>query len=106
MDQLFAEYQDYLKSWPAVVNEYRRTFKFWLVLENLGTAPADDVDVQLWTDARGRWLEKPELPALPRGIPRKRDPLARIGLSPYLPSIPDLGIRSILANEDGPNLSG
>jgi hypothetical protein len=47
VDQLRAIYEAYLKLWPSEINRRLRTLKFTLVLENIGTAPADDVDVEL-----------------------------------------------------------
>jgi hypothetical protein len=111
VDRVFVKYEAYLRAWPALVNERRRTLKFTPVLENLGTAPADDIDVQLWTDAPGVWLEKVESPLLPPGIPKGRSGLDSILRSPilsasYMDRMTDLGIRSIYQNEDGPNVLG
>lgn len=110
VDFVFVKYRAYLRAWPALVNEHRRTLKFAPVLENLGTAPADDVDAQLWTDAPGVWLEQVNNPPLPPGI-RKEGELDAILRSPILSAsygdkMADLGIRSIYEHENGPNISG
>ena len=40
------------------------SLKLKFVLENSGTAPADDVHLNLWTEADGVWLDTP--PAMPK----------------------------------------
>ena len=110
VDRVFVKYEVYLSAWPALVNEHRRTLSFTPVLENRGTTPADAVDVQLWTDAPGVWLEKVENPPLPPGIPKARSGLDAILRGPilsasYIDRMADLGVRSMYDNEDGPNIS-
>ncbi len=58
IDAVFAKYEAFLRGWPAAVNALARTVPVHLVLDNDGTAQADDVDVTLETDARGRWLRE------------------------------------------------
>ena len=60
---MFKKYKKYAEAWPSIVNRYRRSLELKFVLENSGTAPADDVHLNLWTGADGVWLE--ELPDLP-----------------------------------------
>lgn len=61
-----------------------------LVLDNSGTAPADDVHVELSTKADGVWLEElPEAPAMPE-VPRRQDPFDFAVRSPLLDFHPDL----------------
>ena len=72
IDDVYGRYERFLQDWPAAVNRVARVLPFNLVLENAGTAPADDVDVQLWTDAPGKWLDElPELPS-PPAPPKRR----------------------------------
>lgn len=81
VDRLLSAYESFLREWPAVVNRLRRTLALDFVLENFGTAPADDVDVVFsTTTANGLWLRA--LPDAPRppAMPRRRDWLER-GLS-------------------------
>jgi hypothetical protein len=58
VDKIFERYAAFVRSWHTMVNEYRRILPFKLVLENAGTAPATDIDVQLWTDAPGVWMPR------------------------------------------------
>jgi hypothetical protein len=81
------QYQDFLRTWPDVVRGLARVIRLEFVLENSGTAPADDVDVQISTDAAGVWLRK--LPNTPRppSVPKARSPydisnLSAVALQP------------------------
>ena len=66
VERVCREYEAYLQRWPECVNALARCIKFRFVLENVGTAPADDIDVLISAEANGKWLEEfPELPALP-----------------------------------------
>ena len=79
IDGYYAHYDAFLKVWPSAVNQHFRILKFSLALENTGTVPADDVDLQIWTDASGVWLRKmPKLP-LPPAVP---NPTARAARHP------------------------
>ena len=51
IDAVCGKYEAFLRGWPEAVNALARTVPVYL--ENDGTAPADDVDVTLETDARG-----------------------------------------------------
>src|SRR5262249_10564928 len=108
LDRYRQQYEEFLHTWPEVVREFVRIVTFAFTLENSGTAPADDVDVKLWTDASGEWLDKkPRLPYAP-AVPRARNPfgipsLNSLALQPYLA---DHLISRAPANEDGPNISG
>jgi hypothetical protein len=107
IDGYYAHYDAFLKVWPSAVNQHFRILKFSLVLENTGTVPADDVDLQMWTDASGVWLRKmPKLP-LPPAVPKRRSPydLGPLVDMPFLNHLPTNGYRPP-ANEDGPNISG
>lgn len=108
IDGFCAKYGAFLKSWPSALNERFRTLKFSLVLENTGTVPADDVDLQIWTEASGMWLGKvPKLPAPPT-VPKRRSPFDT-ALNVHMPFLDHLPTNAFLrpaANEDGPNISG
>ena len=96
---VFENYEKYLEAWPFFVNRYRRSLELKFVLENSGTAPADDVHLNLWTGADGVWLEElPDLPT-PPAMPKRRDLLdfLRPRQMPYM----DLASR----DSDGPNVS-
>jgi hypothetical protein len=108
IDGYYGEYDAFLKLWPSALNRHFRVLKFSLVLENTGTVPADDVDLQLWTDASGAWLRKmPKLP-FPPIVPKRRSPydLGPIAEMPFLNHLPSNAFLHPAANEDGPNISG
>ena len=73
IERYFVAYREYLDAWPSMVNGLRRCVEIRLVLENDGTAPADDVHLLLWTGANGMWRE--ELPDIerPPEMPRPRN---------------------------------
>ena len=78
VERVFGQLEAYLDAWPAALNRIRRCIAIVVVLENHGTAPADDVDLVLWADANGTWCEEPpDIPDQP-AMPRPRDPLSRI----------------------------
>ena len=107
IDAVFAKYEGFLRAWPQAVNALARTVPVHLVLANDGTAPADDVDVTLETDARGRWLrELPQLPSAPV-VPKARSPYDLISPRVLARDFSDLGlsIRHPAENVDGPNIS-
>ena len=106
VDLVFAQYEAFLGVWPALVNARRRVLAFKPVLENSGTAPALDVDVQLWTDAPGVWID--ELPKRPKapGLQKARSPYDIVARMPNLDHLSNIRIPAINANEDGPNISG
>ena len=96
---VFGKYKKYLEAWPSTVNRYRRSLELKFVLENSGTAPADDVHLNLWTRADGVWLEELlDLPT-PPAMPKRRD-LLDFGLPRQMPHV-DLAPR----DSDGPNVS-
>jgi hypothetical protein len=106
VDRAFAKYEAFLSSWPAAVNAYRRILRFELVLENSGTAPATDVDVQLWTDARGIWRDDlPKAPSVAPGLRKAKSPFDIAASMPYIDHLADLVIPSRNTNEEGPNIS-
>lgn len=106
IDEFSRKYEAFLRSWHLSVNAHRRILSFELVLENAGTAPADSVDLLIWTDADGVWLD--DVPKPPRA------PALKVQRSPFdmrIPRMPGLtyppNIRSpFVANENGPNISG
>lgn len=74
VDRIFGEYKAFLRRWPACVNAVARCIEFQFVLENAGTAPADDIDILVSARANGKWLtELPDLPPLP-SMPKARNP--------------------------------
>jgi rRNA-processing protein FCF1 len=103
IDRYFQEYRTYLDAWPAMVNSYGRTIEISLVLENEGNLPADDVHLELWTDANGSWLEEqPDLERPPR-MPKPRNMFEGL-LRPQLPHF-DVGqLRRHDEPIDGPNI--
>ena len=89
IDQVYAKYEAFLRRWPALLNARERCIRFQFVLQNAGTAPADDVDLLISASATGKWLEEiSELPAAP-AMPRPRDPLD-FGIMPRFDHL-DLG---------------
>lgn len=74
IERHFDQYRNYVDAWPSIVNGWRRCIEISLVLENDGTAPADDVHLLLWTDAMGVWregypeVEPPPEVSKPRGM--------------------------------------
>jgi hypothetical protein len=109
IDAYYKQYQDFLKTWPGAVRGVARIVTLEFVLENSGTAPADDVDVQISTDAAGVWLRKmPKLPRAP-SVPKARSPfdipnISALALQPSY--LRDHLLSRADANEDGPNISG
>ena len=104
IDLVFEKYEKYLEAWPSIVNRYRRSLELKFVLENSGTAPADDVHLNLWTGADGVWLEElPDLPT-PPAMPKRRDFLD-FGLHPQMPYVDPSTFRVAPRDSDGPNVS-
>ena len=104
IDLVFGKYKKYLEAWPYIVNRYRRSLELKFVLENSGTAPADDVHLNLWTGADGVWLEElldlPTPPAMP-----KRHDLLDFGLHRQMPYVDPGTFRVASRDSDGPNVS-
>lgn len=74
IDRVYGEYEAFLTRWPEQMNVLARCIEFKFVLENEGTAPADDVDLLIAAEANGKWVwEIPELPTVP-AMPRPRNP--------------------------------
>ena len=105
VDRVFAQYEAFLEAWPVMVNARRRILAFKPVLENSGTAPALDVDVQLWTDAPGVWID--ELPKRPKapGLRKARNLYDIAAPMTHLDYLSNIRLPEINANEDGPNVS-
>ena len=91
LDELFAAYQEYVRHWHAIVNRRRSTLRLPFDLENTGTAPADDVHVEFWTEAHGTWLKRPQKAPKPPAPLKARDPL-------------DLTYRALMPNLDLPGM--
>ena len=74
IDRVYGDYGAFLRRWPARLNALTRCLDFRFVLENVGTAPADDVDLLISAEANGKWIEElPELPTAPT-VPKPRSP--------------------------------
>jgi hypothetical protein len=105
IDRVFQRYEEFLDSWPASVNAQRRILPFNLVLENGGTAPATDVDLEFWTDARGLWIEDlPKEPSVAPGLRDARSLFDRSVRMPYLDHLGEVRLAGMSRNEDGPNI--
>ena len=103
IDLVFGEYEKYLEAWPYIVNQYRRSLELKFVLKNSGTAPADDVHLNLWTEADGVWLEELlDLPT-PPAMPKRRDLLNNLGLPRQMPYVDPSMFR--VGDSNGPNVS-
>ncbi len=103
-DDIFATYKQYLEVWPGIVNQQRGTLKLPFTLENDGTAPADDVHVDFWTEASGVWLERPHKRPRPPAPLKARDPLDFA----HRVLMPDLDLVDMRADPDldGPEIVG
>ena len=101
----FEKYKKYVEAWPSIVNRYRRSLELKFVLENSGTAPADDVHLNLWTGADGVWIE--ELPDLPTPA-RDAEAPRLLGVVRPPPQDALCGSRHVSGaprDSDGPNVS-
>ena len=106
VDGVFARYEAFLSGWPDTVNAYRRIVPFNLVLENSGSAPAIDVNVQFWTDAPGAWrYDLLQVPMVAPGLKKARSPFELVSSFSLLDRMPNLQLPTINANEDGPSIS-
>jgi hypothetical protein len=107
IDGYRAQYEMFLKLWPAAINHQRRILRFDVALENMGSAPAEDVEVHLSTEAVGRWLRKlPKLPRIPT-VPRPRG-LFDTALGGYVAHLDPLALANLnhpAVNENGPDIS-
>ena len=104
IDLVFGKYEKYLEAWPSIVNRYRRSLELKFVLENSGTAPADDVHLKLWTEADGVWLEELPVPPTPPAMPKRPD-LFDVGLHSPMPYLDTGTFRVASRDSDGPNVS-
>lgn len=103
IDRVFEKYEKFLREWPSALNGLTRCVEFRFVLENRGTAPADDVDLLISTPARGRWLDKlPKLQAPPE-MPKPRDPFD-LGIGARMPHFDPDSLRLRDDPIDGPNI--
>jgi hypothetical protein len=103
VEDCFSRYSAYLDGWPAMVNGRRRCIGIELVLGNEGTAPADDIDLVLWTQAKGIWREERPKIAPPPAMRRARGPYDLFA-APYLPDVDLSGLRHRDDPIDGPNI--
>ena len=102
IDRVYGEYEAFLRRWPARLNALARCLEFRFVLENAGTAPADDVDLLIEAGANGKWLEElPELPTAP-AMPRPRNRLD-FGIMPRMEPFDPGSLRRWDDPIDGPN---
>ena len=103
IDRVYGNYEAFLRRWPARLNALARCLECRFVLENAGTAPADDVDLVIEAGANGKWLEElPELPAAPT-VPRPRNPLD-FGIIPRIEPFDPGNLRRWDDPIDGPNI--
>ena len=103
IDRVYGEFEAFLRRWPARLNALARCVEFGFVLENAGTAPADDVDLLISARANGKWLEElPELPSAPT-MPRPRNPLD-FGIMPSVEHFDPSRLRFRDDPIDGPNI--
>ena len=107
IDEAFGKFERYLTEWPAVAQRYCRILPFCFVLENVGTAPADDVSVILRTSANGLWRRRmPKPPSIPK--PVRRDSMFGLGMMSHFSPSMALNhslLRPAAAEEDGPDVS-
>lgn len=106
IDEAFGKFERYLKEWPAAAQRYCRILPFCFVLENVGTAPADDVSVILRTSGNGIWrrrMFKP--PSIPK--PVRWDSMFGLGMSHLSPAMAfdHSLLRPAAAEEGGPDFS-
>lgn len=96
IETAFALYEAFLDSWPGQVNAFRRCVEIRLILENDGTAFANDVHITLSTTAPGIWRES--LPQIehPPEPPRERSLYELV--RPHYPTFDT----PILAHRDDP----
>ena len=86
IDRVYGDYEAFLRRWPARLNALTRCLDFLFVLQNVGAAPADDVDVLISVDVNGKWLRQlPELPTAPT-VPKPRSPLDLISPPDFVSS--------------------
>jgi hypothetical protein len=103
VDRVYGKYEDFLRRWPAALNALTRCVEFRFVLENAGTAPADDVDLLISADAKGKWIEElPDLPAPPE-LPKPRNPYD-LDILAHMPHFDPADIRLRDSPIDGPNI--
>jgi hypothetical protein len=96
IEHQFIKYRDYLDSWSSLVNSHRRCLELSLVLENEGNVPADDVYLELWTEANGKWMEeRPEVVPPPR-VPKRRNLFDAV----LMPRMPDLDVGDFRRHDD------
>ena len=103
IDRVYGEYETFLRRWPAQLNAFARCVSLQFVLENAGSAPADDVDLLIMAGANGKWLE--ELPDLPRApaMPKPRNPFDFGITQPHVHYDPG-SLRRLNDPIDGPNI--
>lgn len=110
LDGFFAAYEDYVKRHSDYVCKDSLTVDFELELANDGTAPAEDVDIDLHFpdgfELRDEVLDeprKPKPPAQPLTTLAKlgQDPFRGLSIGPYIPHP-----TPVISNAPPPNVSG
>jgi len=107
VDLAFKRFDNYLGSWRSWVARNFRTVRLDLVLENSGTAPAEDVDLVIWTEANGVFRAKrPKPPMQPEGPKwRSRFDSSFESLGPRLPIVDAFrDFRDSTADIEGPKI--
>ena len=103
IDRVYGEYETFLRRWPAKMNALARCVRLQFVLQNAGTAPADDVDILISAGANGKWIEElPELPTAP-AMPMPRNPLD-FGMMPPLEHFDPGSLLRLNDSIDGPDI--
>ena len=103
IDRVYGDYETFLRRWPTQLNALARCIEMRFVLENEGTAPADDVDLLITARANGMWLDEfPEIPTAPV-VPRPRNPF-ELGSMPWMGSFDPSSLRRRDDPIDGPNV--
>ena len=103
IDRVYGEYETFLRRWPTDLNALARCIEIRFVLENEGTAPADDVDLLIAAGANGIWLDEfPKIPTAPV-VPRPPNRF-ELGSMPWMGSFDPSSLRRWDEPIDGPNV--
>lgn len=106
VEQAYKRFGKYLDSWRDWVAGNFRTVRLDLVLENSGTAPAEDVDLVVWTEAKGVFRAKrpkpPSQPSVPKWRSRFDRPFEPLVRLPIMDSFRNF--RDSAAEIEGPEI--